>query len=49
VVPARLAFSTVAAVEGLHKIKTGKLQVSLSEQQLVDYSDDGINAGGLLY
>ncbi|XP_074293575.1 cysteine proteinase COT44-like [Silene latifolia] len=29
------AFSTVAAVEGLHKIETGKL-VSFSEQELVD-------------
>jgi C1A family cysteine protease len=29
------AFATVATIEGLHKIKTGKL-VSLSEQELVD-------------
>jgi KDEL-tailed cysteine endopeptidase len=34
------AFSVVATVEGSTKIKTNKL-ISLSEQQLVDYSSNG--------
>ncbi|RAL44750.1 hypothetical protein DM860_003509 [Cuscuta australis] len=40
------AFSAVAAVEGLNKLKTGKL-VPLSEQQLLDCDggDDGCNGG----
>ncbi|KAK5825924.1 hypothetical protein PVK06_020808 [Gossypium arboreum] len=38
------AFSTVAAVEGVVKIKTGKL-VSLSEQQLVDCARTGRTRG----
>ncbi|KAK9676876.1 hypothetical protein RND81_11G107100 [Saponaria officinalis] len=38
------AFTTVATVEGYHKIKTGKL-LSLSEQQLVDCARGGINRG----
>ncbi|KAK9676879.1 hypothetical protein RND81_11G107200 [Saponaria officinalis] len=40
------AFSAVTAVEGFHKIKTGKL-ISLSEQELVDceHEDYGCNGG----
>lgn len=39
------AFSTVVAVEGINKIKTGKL-VSLSEQELVDCDKDNLGCGG---
>ncbi|KAH7276604.1 hypothetical protein KP509_39G014200 [Ceratopteris richardii] len=42
------AFSTVAAVEGIHQISTGKL-IPLSEQQLVDCStqNNGCNGGSM--
>ncbi|KAK3149313.1 hypothetical protein QOZ80_3AG0215690 [Eleusine coracana subsp. coracana] len=38
------AFSTVAAVEGLNKVQTGRL-ISLSEQELVDCDVGGNDAG----
>lgn len=42
------AFSTVAAIEGIHQITTSKL-ISLSEQELIDCDtkgkDEGCNGG----
>ncbi|CAN1765562.1 Cysteine endopeptidase RepA [Linum perenne] len=39
------AFSTVGAIEALHKQRTGTL-VELSVQQIVDYDVRGTNEGG---
>uniref|UniRef100_A0A0E0M2X7 Uncharacterized protein n=1 Tax=Oryza punctata TaxID=4537 RepID=A0A0E0M2X7_ORYPU len=39
------AFSAVAAIEGINKIKNGEL-VSLSEQELVDCDDEAVGCGG---
>ncbi|KAK7251609.1 hypothetical protein RIF29_34953 [Crotalaria pallida] len=38
------AFSAVAAMEGIHKISTGKL-ISLTEQELVDCDTNGVDQG----